>query len=94
MHGLPLPRRVVSALALDTRRSGTVYAGLYPGGIFKTTNGGRTWDRAVSGVSILALAVDPVRPTTIYAAASDTTHPVRMLRSTYSGRTWTIAPRT
>ena len=91
MHGLS---RYVVALAVDPQRSGTVYAGLYPGGIFKTTNGGRTWSRAVSGVSILALAVDPARPTTIYAAGSDKTHAdkVRILRSTDSGRTWTISP--
>jgi photosystem II stability/assembly factor-like uncharacterized protein len=94
MHGLPVPRDAVSALAVDTQRSGTVYAGLYPGGIFKTTNGGSTWSRAVSGVSISALAVDPARPTSIYAAGSDTTQPdeVRIVRSTDGGRTWTIAP--
>src|SRR4029077_2291982 len=52
-HGLPishtrgschcLDQRGVTALAVDPRRSGTVYASLTQGGIYKTNNGGHTW---------------------------------------------------
>ena len=94
-----LPKQVVTALTVDTQRSGTVYAGLYPtykgrvisatGGIYKTTNGGDTWTRAFSGITAGALAVDPARPTTIYAAVHGRKE--RVARSTDGGRTWRIA---
>ena len=90
-----LPDQVISALAVDPRRSGTAYAGLHGGGIYKTTDGGRTWNNVVPGLSIAALAIDPKRPTTIYAAGNDRAgaHPnrVRLLRSTDDGNTWSIA---
>ncbi len=82
----------------DPERSGTVYDGPYAsyqggvlsatGGIYNTTNGGDTWTRAFSGTTS-ALAVDPARPTTIYAAVGGRT--ARIARSTDGGRTWTIA---
>jgi photosystem II stability/assembly factor-like uncharacterized protein len=95
-----LPHQVVTALTVDPRTSGTVYAGLYPtytkrvisatGGIYKTTNGGDTWTRALSDITAGALAVDPARPATIYAALHGRTE--RVARSTDGGRTWITAP--
>ena len=41
----------VRALAIDPRRTGTVYAALTQGGIYKTTNGGHTWIHAFGTVS-------------------------------------------
>jgi photosystem II stability/assembly factor-like uncharacterized protein len=98
-----LPQQGVTALTVDPQRSGTVYAGLFPtyknraitapGGIYKTTNAGDTWTRAFSTRSLSGtpggLAVDPARPTTIYAAIDG--YPARIARSTDAGRTWTIA---
>ena len=67
-----LPRKAyVNSLAVDPGRSGTVYAGFYAFGIFKTTNGGRTWSRASSGFPVNALAGDPARRATIYAAVDN-----------------------
>ncbi len=98
--GLP---QGVSSLAVDPQHSGTVYAGLYTvrkaggkynvdfsaSGIYMTTNGGGTWSQVVSDVAIEALAVDPARPTTIYAAGSTAdSASYRILRSTDGGRTW------
>ncbi len=60
-----------------------------------TTNGGDTWDQPVSGLVIYALAVDPARPTTIYAASAvgaGTHTAFRILKSTDDGHTWAIAP--
>ena len=57
-HGLPithtrgtchcLSQGGVTTLAVDPRRSGTVYAALTQGGIYKTTNGGQTWSRVTT----------------------------------------------
>ena len=60
----------------------------------KTTNGGQTWILSTSAGQLYhyLVAVDPARPATIYAAgASETGDGPRILRSTNSGRTWTIA---
>jgi photosystem II stability/assembly factor-like uncharacterized protein len=84
----------VRALAVDPRRTGTVYAALTQGGIYKTTNGGQTWIRAIDTplFFMYAVAVDPARPATIYAAGESATGDgPQILRSTNSGHTWAIA---
>ena len=96
-HGLLIADRRggVRALAVDPRRTGTVYAALTQGGIYKTTNGGQTWIRAIGTPldMMYAVAVDPARPATIYAAGeSETGDGPRILRSTDSGHTWATAP--
>jgi photosystem II stability/assembly factor-like uncharacterized protein len=95
-----LPQQVVTALSVDPKHPKTVYAGLYPtynknvisatGGIYKTTDGGDTWTQTFPGISPGALAVDPARPTTIYAVVNGRNE--RLARSTDGGRTWTTAP--
>lgn len=107
MNGLPA--NDVTSLAVDPRRAGTIYASVVTdrnqvkpnpvavhGAIFKTTDGGQTWSEVFSGFGVEKVAVDPKRPSTIYAvgwAFFDPAHgsKVRLLRSTDSGRTWTVA---
>jgi photosystem II stability/assembly factor-like uncharacterized protein len=105
-HGLPIAaglrragchcNRGVTELAVDPHRTGTVYAALTQGGIYKTANGGQTWTRAFNGrlLYLYAVAVDPARPATIYAAGrgGSTGNDSQILRSTNSGHTWTTAP--
>ena len=96
------PDQHVMSLAVDPQQPDTVYAGVHAaggtGGVYETTDGGRTWRLAVSTVAIDAIAINPSRPTTIYAAgwggpdAADPMGNTRLLRSTDRGRTWTIAP--
>jgi photosystem II stability/assembly factor-like uncharacterized protein len=86
----------VRALAVDPRRTGTVYAALTQGGIYKITNGGQTWTRTLDTPLFLisTAAVDPARPTTIYASGQgETGDRPRILRSTDGGHTWAWAPR-
>ena len=85
--------RGVTALAVDSRRSGTVYAALTQTGIYKPTNG-RTWIHAIGTplFSPLRRRSRPARPATIYAAgASEADGRPLILRSTDSGRTWETA---
>jgi photosystem II stability/assembly factor-like uncharacterized protein len=102
-HGLPisdtrgpchcLSQGGVTALAVDPRRTGTVYAALTQGGIYKSTNGGQTWRGIYTALGYkYTVAVDPARPTTIYAAdESETGDGPSILRSTNGGRTWVRA---
>lgn len=104
-HGLPVSHtrgscRCMSlggirALTVDPTGTGSVYAALTQGGIYKSTNGGRTWVPALDKPLdfTYSVAVDPARPTTIYAAAQDQTAGLpQILRSTDRGRTWVSAP--
>src|SRR4051794_8270759 len=107
-----LPTNGVTSLAADTRRSGTVYASMETshtyktkagdvekptGAIYKTTDGGKTWSGIFSGrFGVERVAVDPARPSTLYAAGwagRDPTHPnaFRLLRSMDGGHSWTVA---
>jgi photosystem II stability/assembly factor-like uncharacterized protein len=105
-----LPGNALTSLAVDGR-PGTVYASIDiphstrtnagdverpTGGIYRTTDGGRTWSELFAGFGVDKVAVDPTRPATIYAAGwtgRDPTHAneYRLLRSTDSGQTWAIA---
>jgi photosystem II stability/assembly factor-like uncharacterized protein len=105
-----LPENDITSLAADPQQSGTVYASAMvdlnrvkpsavytpAGAIYKTTDGGRTWSEIFSSIGVDTIAVDPARPSTIYAtgwAPEDTTHDrtMRLLKSTNSGRTWAIS---
>jgi len=63
----------VRAFAVDPVTPGTVYAGSFGGGVFKSQDGGAKW-RAVNTVLpnryVHALAIDPARPSTVYAGTS------------------------
>lgn len=63
----------VEALVIDPSNPDVVYAGTWLGGVFKSTDGGRTWSHASDGLATsgLALAVDPRFPETLYAGTFD-----------------------
>jgi photosystem II stability/assembly factor-like uncharacterized protein len=85
----------VDALAIDPRSPAVLYAGTGLG-IFKTTDGARTWKPSSTGIAfggdplghrllegfIWAIAVDPLRTSTLYAAGGD------LWKSTNGGATW------
>ena len=82
----------VTAVVLDPGNPSTIYVAAVvldrgnpstAGGVFKSTDGGTTWQRDKSGL-ITALAIDPAHPTTLYAA----TDPGGVFRSTDSGKSW------
>lgn len=87
------PKRDVSSLVVDPHRSGAAYLveGLHSD-MLKTTDGGHTWTHIGSlGFPILAFALDPARPETMYAAI-DKNHQNRILRSDDGGHTWDNMP--
>ncbi len=71
----PLPDQV-SALAIDPSRRNVIYAGVDSLGLYKSSDGGETWQAVNNGLGlaagvplrITALAIDPDNPDQIYAA--------------------------
>jgi photosystem II stability/assembly factor-like uncharacterized protein len=79
----------IRALTVDSQKPSTVYAGTSGGGVFKSTDGGRNWTAANSGLTALdvrILAIDPQDTTTLYAGTHNSSSGV--FRSTDGGASW------
>src|SRR5262249_12727280 len=96
---LPVPGSpFVTAIAIDSRDSSTIFAGTEDRGIFRSTDGGASWISVRSGmrdVFVESIAIDPADSSRIFASASTTTSspggPVTtggIYRSTDGGLTW------
>ncbi|MBU6366129.1 MAG: hypothetical protein KJT01_07955, partial [Gemmatimonadetes bacterium] len=87
--------RVASIVPHPTDEN-TAWIGTAGGGVWRTRDGGMTWDVSTDnlcGLTIGAITVNPVRPTVVYAASGE---PVEsraqscgIFRSTDGGTTWT-----
>ncbi len=89
----------VSALAVDPRDKNVVYAGISDGGVWKSTNGGQTWNPLTDdqpSLSIGSLALDPSNPDILYAGtgeennSADSYYGAGILK--LAGGTWTQLP--
>jgi photosystem II stability/assembly factor-like uncharacterized protein len=78
-YGIVLPE--ISMLAIDPLDSQTLYAAAR--GVFKSSDGGATWESLVEDSSASSLALDPSKPTTMYAGTDG-----GVLKSTNGGATW------
>jgi photosystem II stability/assembly factor-like uncharacterized protein len=82
----------VQAVAVDPTNPDVVYAGtgwepFNGNGVYKSTDGGETWQPANQGMmdrSVTALAIDPTNPQTVYAG----TYEGELFRSADGGATW------
>ena len=82
----------VRSIAIDPIRSGTVYAGTYGMGIWKTLNAGSAWTRINLGLAnsfIRSIAIHPSMPETVLAGAG-TGGGVQ--RSYNGGLQWNVHP--
>ena len=88
----------VNAIAVHPGNEQIIYVGFSGGGLYKTTNGGKSWfpifdDRAY--LAIGAIAIDPSNPETIYVGTGDpniTGYPFLgdgLYRSFNGGQSWT-----
>lgn len=74
-------------MAMDPKNSNVIFAGA-TGGLFKTVNGGATWERKEVGLGdkyIFAIAFDPQNTNTVYVA----TQLNQVYKSTNGGDSWT-----
>jgi photosystem II stability/assembly factor-like uncharacterized protein len=79
----------VSAVAVDPAHASVIYAATFGGGVFKSTNGGHTWraiNHGLSNLFVQGLAVDPLTPSTLFAATDGAGGGV--FRSADGGATW------
>ncbi|MGH8352634.1 MAG: WD40/YVTN/BNR-like repeat-containing protein [Pseudomonas sp.] len=96
------PRNIngrVKCLAVHPSDPQTLYAGSASGGVWKSTNGGESWDPLWDGeesLAIGALAIAPSNPNVIYAATGEWTPGwgpgfagAGLFASTDAGATWT-----
>jgi photosystem II stability/assembly factor-like uncharacterized protein len=80
----------IQALVLDPRNPATLYAGSRGGGVYKTSDGGFTWNTVNNGLGSLfvrALAIDP-RPAGAIYAGTDGDGRSGIFKSTDGGNTW------
>jgi len=85
------PGTQVRALCLDPWTPGVIYAGTLGRGIFKTSDGGKSWhdinasaDQRLASADIVDLALDLGKPDVIYAAAP----PLGIFTTTDGGKNW------
>jgi photosystem II stability/assembly factor-like uncharacterized protein len=80
----------VVCMVVDPANPEVVYAGSWGAGVFKSTNGGKTWAWAGSGLGELhidSLAIDPSNPVVLYAG----THGAAVYKTTNGGQSWFAA---
>jgi len=82
----------VNFLVIDPTAPSTIYVGSGVG-VFKSTNGGRTWSAMNNGLTVarnvVGLAIDPLTPSTVYVAVSDFSSSSRgVYKSTNGGGLW------
>ena len=88
----------VRAIVIDRSHRDTMFAGSAGGGIWKTTNGGASWDPVddfLPVLSVASLAVHPTTPNVMYAGTGegysnfDAVRGAGLFKSVDGGATWT-----
>lgn len=82
-----LPTGTVNGFAVDPTNAKVMYVAMRDG-ILRSDNGGSTWTAVANGPkSVVAVAINPKKPSEVYAATMDGT----IVRSTDGGAQWTAA---
>jgi len=82
-----LPTSTVNGFAVDPSNAKVMYAAVRDG-VFRTDNAGWSWSAVANGPkNVAAIAVNPKKPSELYAATMDGT----IVRSTNGGGRWTAA---
>jgi 3-deoxy-D-manno-octulosonic acid (KDO) 8-phosphate synthase len=81
----------IRALAVDPTNPDIVYLGANSGGVWKSVDGGTTWNPvtdSASSLQISSIAIDPSNRNTIYAGTV-----LMILKSTDGGTSWAELPQ-
>lgn len=82
-------------IAVDPTDPDRVFVGTFDAGIYRTRDGGQTWDRAnhhLPHQRVLSIAVSPCREANGLRAVYAGTEPSRLFRSDDDGETWHDSP--
>src|SRR5262245_23484446 len=74
----------IQSMAIDPQNPSTLYTGT-SSGIFKSTDGGTSWNSISDVIAAWTLAIDPGTPSTLYAGG------VGLFKSTDGGTNWNAA---
>ena len=78
------------SVAIDPHNPQIVFAGLSPGGIFRSENGGASWQNSSAGLNpeanITSIVIDPAHPEVMYLADSFS----GVFKSVNNGKTWQL----
>ncbi|HET7439464.1 MAG TPA: hypothetical protein VFJ56_08175, partial [Nitrospira sp.] len=88
--GQSLPDPFISSIVIHPTNPSIIYIG-GPGGVWKSTDSGKTWqaiNRGLVTLNIRALAMAPQDAQTLYAGTNGS----GLYRSTDAGATWTTIP--
>jgi len=86
-HSYPIYGGEMTSIAMDPSNAQTVYVGTRDSGIFKTIDGGQSWQPARTGLTfypIRSLRIDPQHANTLYAGTDFD----GIWKSTDSGNSW------
>jgi len=87
----------VRGIAIDPNNSNTIYSAAASGGVWKTTNGGQTWNPISDFLPVLgigSMAMDPTNSAILYVGTGEAQHNAIALRgvgiykTTDGGQTW------
>jgi photosystem II stability/assembly factor-like uncharacterized protein len=96
-HSLGPEGGLIQTLAIDPQNPQILYAGTTGGGIFKSTDGGSSWQPINNGLmedgppAIQTFAIDPLNPQNLYASKSGELSPPGVFKSTNGGENWSTA---
>jgi hypothetical protein len=88
----------IRSIAINPSNALTMYAGSVGGGIWKTTDGGASWqplDDFMANLAVTSLVIDPANPSVLYAATGegfyngDALRGAGIFKTTNAGATWT-----
>ncbi|MEO8367891.1 MAG: SBBP repeat-containing protein [Candidatus Solibacter sp.] len=91
-----LPFAYLQALVADPGTPATLYAASTDGGVFKSIDAGATWvkaSRGIAGSKVQSLAIDPLHPQTLFAAAAPAAGQIAkatLYKSTDGAANWTL----
>lgn len=83
----PFERAMITTITLDPQDSQTIYAGTFGSGIYRSTDGGKSWQPASNGLRemrIHSMVIDPTDTKIIYAGLERD----GVYKSTDNGATW------
>jgi uncharacterized protein (TIGR03437 family) len=88
-----LPFAFLQALVVDPTSPSTLYAAATDAGVFKSLDGGVTWNQASQGIasgSPQVLTIDPLHPQTLYAATGSGVNPGVVYKTVNGGSNWSV----